>query len=172
MYVCMTILDWVFVVAILPHVWKHSLGVRGQCFLPLPYREHVGRKRSRNFQVEHKRYSRIWRVTDWCLFPLKSFSFFTQKMFRLNKMLSKVFQLPISDLAAELQYILISVRSGSTPGRDQSGCFPSAALSWRALDTWSYTSTNSCLVTRKCQECCYTVKILKYLSTRAYFFAS
>ena len=80
-------------------------------------------------------------------------------------MLSKAFQLPISDLAAELQHILISVRSGPTPGRGQSGCFSSAALSWRALDTWSYTSPNSCLVTRKCHECCYTVKILKYLST-------
>lgn len=134
-----------FVVAILPHVWKHSLGW-GDSALPLPYREHVGRRRSRNFKWNIS-YARIWRVTDWCLFPLKNFSFFTQKMFRLNKMLSKVFQLLISDLAAELQYILISVRSGPTPGRGQSGCFSlccSVMTSPRHLEL--HLSANSCLV--------------------------
>ena len=102
--------------------------------------------------------SDVW--LNWCLLSLKSF---TQKMFRLNKMLSKVFHLPISDLAAELQHTLIPVRSGSAPGRGQSGFFPSAALSQRALDTCSYTSHNSSVVIRKRPKCCYVIEILKPL---------
>ena len=63
------------------------------------------------------------------------FQFHHSKNIKLNKMLSKVFQLPISDLAAKFQHILISVWSGSTvqTGSSVHGILHAKILEWTAI---------------------------------------